>query len=236
MSWKLKLNCLSESEPKLRIAAQAWKPAPAPFSIFHKKFYRKNHSCWRSFEKCSCSFFDFSQEIYRKNHSCWRSFENCYNFNPVTWSKMVIFRVSYKTIRSRSWSRSPNSDLRIRGAVDERNIFAPRPQHWSKPPPLSLTSLGPKGGFILWLSYSRCLSYVKLIPTTKCYILTGTGNRNWTKRNTKYRQKMIENCAWIGSKLLNESDSRNIFTEISHFGYKEISFFMLPISFPDPGP
>ncbi len=45
---------------------------------------------------------------------------SCYNFNPIK-SKRVIFKVSYKTSRSRSWSR--NSDLRLYGAGAERNIL-----------------------------------------------------------------------------------------------------------------
>ncbi len=65
-------------------------------------------------------------------------FVNCYNFNPIRaqhasihvkkyWDsgqkRYLIFKVSYKIIRSRVWSLSLNSDLRLRGAGAERNIF-----------------------------------------------------------------------------------------------------------------
>jgi hypothetical protein len=44
---------------------------------------------------------------------------NFYNFNYITYVKKVILKVSYKTI----WSRSRNSELWLRGAGAERNIF-----------------------------------------------------------------------------------------------------------------
>ncbi len=49
---------------------------------------------------------------------------NCYNFNPVMVikSKKVIFKVSNKTVRSRS--RSRNSDLRLHGSRAEKNTCA----------------------------------------------------------------------------------------------------------------
>jgi hypothetical protein len=46
-------------------------------------------------------------------------FENFYNFNPITQAKKVLFKISYKTIRS----RSHNSEMRLRGAGAERTIF-----------------------------------------------------------------------------------------------------------------
>jgi hypothetical protein len=56
-------------------------------------------------------------------------FVNCYNFNLISQVKKAIFKVSYKIIlsqgRSRSWSRSCNSHLRLCGAgvgaAGERN-------------------------------------------------------------------------------------------------------------------
>jgi hypothetical protein len=57
-------------------------------------------------------------------------FVNCYNFillgyrstgSQVPKSKKIIFKVTYKTSRSRSWSRK--LDLRLRRAGTERNIF-----------------------------------------------------------------------------------------------------------------
>jgi hypothetical protein len=44
-------------------------------------------------------------------------FVNCSNFNPITYVNVPIFKISLKTIRSRSRS----ADLRLRGA--ERNIY-----------------------------------------------------------------------------------------------------------------
>jgi hypothetical protein len=52
-------------------------------------------------------------------------FVNCYGTILILLhkSKKKILKVSHKTNRSRGWSRSRNSDLRLRGAVAERNIF-----------------------------------------------------------------------------------------------------------------
>ncbi len=108
-----KLNCLPEPEPKLRIAA----PAPAPF------------------------YLSKTEEILEEKIMVAEEvFVHCYNFNPIrekhasihvkctnTQVKKLIFKVFIPTIRSRgrrrSWSRSRNSYLRLRGAGAKRNIF-----------------------------------------------------------------------------------------------------------------
>jgi hypothetical protein len=59
-----------------------------------------------------------------------------YLINPNK-SKEVIFKVFYKTIWSRGWSRSRNSDLRLRVAGAERNIFGSATQ-------VNITSVGKK--------------------------------------------------------------------------------------------
>jgi hypothetical protein len=48
-------------------------------------------------------------------------------FIPLLQSKKVIFKVPYKIIQS--WGRSRNSDLRLRGAGAERNIFGSTTLH-----------------------------------------------------------------------------------------------------------
>ncbi len=67
-------------------------------------------------------FFTDLKKFYRKKHGCLRKFRKLFTtLIMLLRSKKVIFKVSFKTIRSRSCSR--NSNLRLRGPKAERNIF-----------------------------------------------------------------------------------------------------------------
>ncbi len=83
---------------------------------------------------CGSGFFLFVKD-FEKIMVAKEVFVSCYNFNPIRVKhasiyvknylysnhKKVVFKVSYKIIRSRGGSRSFNSDLRLRGAGG--NIF-----------------------------------------------------------------------------------------------------------------
>ncbi len=80
-----------------------------PSYLLFRMFYTPSYLSNKLITNCGSSSFRFTTDLkkfYRKKHSCGRSF-----------CKLVVFKVSFKTIRGRSC----NTDLRLHGA--RRNIF-----------------------------------------------------------------------------------------------------------------